>query len=658
MPTYTNLSNSQTENKNSIDGTIFKELQSYINQKGFFGTEINTGADDRVLTGYENSEKNNIDKLSINNLTNAEGSLNSNFNTSIIERYREFENMEGTAEVSAALDLLADEVIQIGDNGHIAKIETKHKDVKDELEKLFFQILKIDDTSWDKVRSMCMYGNRFEEIVLNKKDPGVLYLNYIDPASIQRIEEKNRIIKFTKVKYQSEDHGTTIYDDDKFSDGGTITPFRIVHFRIEDARFTPYGKSILESSRRTIRHLNMMEDAMLVYRYSRASEKRVWNIDCGELGPVDGMKYTELVRQSMRKKSNFNSSTGKLNYEVNPISISEDYFIPTFAGKTNNTVQQLAGASNLGEIDDVLYFKKKFFFALKIPLQFFSEDASLSKSNLALIDVRFARLIERIGRFYTRGLEKVAIVHLILKKFSAEKIKEFVIKLTPASNIKKQADLEFMTARFNAISSAKGTNLFPDIWILTVIFGLPIEEAENLLELMKMQQGGGDKAPGGAGGGAPGGGGMGDLFGGGAESGPPPSEEGGAGDVPPGAETDMGALDALTSGGAAEAPEVPGGDAGGDMAIESVALNKIDTMLVENHIDDSQHKVLEYRVKRYAELMETFEKFKNEKNIFENKDNMEKMIREENRYSLLNLMNEIDGIVDYMEDTGILTENN
>jgi hypothetical protein len=553
VPTYKNIDyvenvpGGEYPRKNDdANNNIFRQVQRWINKRGFFGGELNTTADERVLTGYEKTPLTaaelQADSQSI------ESKLNKDYDVHIIERYREYEQMDHVAEVSSSLDLIADECVQMGENNHVMQIYSENQSIKKLIEELFFKILKIDLDCWDKVRGMIKYGNRFEEVVINKKDPGVLYLNYIDPASIRRNELKGRLVNFSKVEYKDQTLQVTTYPTKEFANQqkNSMSPFRIIHFRIEDSDMKPYGKSVMESSRRTVRQLNMMEDAMTTYRYSRASEKRVWSIDCGEMSADEAMTHTTEIRDKLRKKPRYNPRTGEYDHEMNPLSITEDFFLPIRKDFTNNSVTQMAGAQNLGEIDDVLYFKKKLYAALKIPLAFIGEEGlSYAKSNLALIDIRFARMVERIQRFFVKGLEKIAIVHLLLKGKSIEEISGFRIEMTPASNIKKITDLEFMTNKFNAMSTAKGLELFPDIWIMTTLFGLPEDEAENLLKMVKLEKAGAEMggAEGGAGGGA-----LGDVgadFGGTGEM-DIGAEEGGGGEELGG---DMGA-------------EVPGGDAG------------------------------------------------------------------------------------------------
>lgn len=581
MATYKNISKDQTKTEEQAKGGIFKSLQQWVNQRGFFNKEINTNTDDRVLTGYEYDPQRRREFLEQSKSVSE--SVNS-FYHNRTERYTEFESMERVSEVASALDLIADEAVQTGQNGHVLKIESKNGKVVEELENLFFNIMKIDNEAWDKVRGMCMYGDRFEEIVINRTDPGILYLNYIDPASIERVEARHRLMYFRRHADRKTDEnreynsympvGGTSGNYGAFFQNGkskdqTIQAFRVAHFKIEDSRNNPYGRSTLEAARKTVRQLNLLEDSIVTYRYARASEKRVWNVDCGELGPDESMAYVEQVKNNLRKKPKFNPKTGALDFEYDPQSITEDFFIPIRTGMTNNSVTTLPGATNLGEIQDLLYYKKKLFLSLKIPLAFIGEEGlSYAKSNLALVDIRFARFIERIQRYFEKGLEKLAVIHLLLKKFPVEDIKSFKVRMTPASNIREKTLLEETSAKFGTMQAAKGLEMFPDAWILTEIWGASDDEAENIMKLMKMQKAGVEAgAPGGGGGGGALGGMGGDL---GGELGPPPEglpgEEGvEGGEIPP----------------EAAGSEIPGGEAAGEPEAMESEMTDREKMLIE-----------------------------------------------------------------------------
>lgn len=591
MPTYKNIDKEQEKTPEMAKGGIFKSLQQWINKRSFFNKEVNTNSDERVLTGYEYDPNKRREFLETSK--SIAESVNT-FYHNRTERYTEYESMERVAEVASALDLIADEAVQTGQNGHILKVESTNGRVVEELENLFFNILKIDNDAWDKVRGMCMYGDRFEEIVINRTDPGILYLNYIDPATIERVEARHRLMYFRKHEDRKTDEnreynsymptsGTSgnygaFYQNGKRTDQ-TIQAFRIAHFKLEDARNRPYGRSSLESSRKTVRQLNLLEDSIVTYRYARASEKRVWNIDCGELGPDEAMAYVTQVKNNLRKKPKFNPRTGTLDFEYDPQSITEDFFIPIRTGMTNNSVTTLPGATNLGEINDLLYYKKKLFFALKIPLAFIGEEGlSYAKSNLALIDIRFARFIERIQRFFEKGLEKIAIIHLLLKKFSVDEIKNFKIRMTPASNIREKTILDEMNGKFGVMQAGKGLEIFPDAWLLTEIWGASEEETENIMKLMKMQKAGVEAgAPaGGVGGGL---GGLGGELGA-EELGPPPGEvpgeEGLEGLTPP-PEAGAGLPPPEATG-----EEIPGGEAAGEpIAAESEEISDKEKLLIE-----------------------------------------------------------------------------
>jgi len=140
-----------------------------------------------------------------------------------------------------------------------------------------------------------------------------------------------------------------------------------------------------------------MEDAMLVYRLSRAPERRVFYIDVGQLPPFKAEAFIEKMKDQFRKKkisSNRPGMSGPNSVEerYHAPAVDEDYWIPT-RPNTNTKIETLPGAQNLGEIDDAVYFRNRLFTALQFPKNYFNvEDASVTKITLSAQDVRVARL--------------------------------------------------------------------------------------------------------------------------------------------------------------------------------------------------------------------------------------------------------------------------
>jgi hypothetical protein len=258
--------------------------------------------------------------------------------------------------------------------------------------------------------------------------------------------------------------------------------YEIVHFRLlTDMGYLPYGRSILESSRKIWKHLKMMEDAMLIYRITRAPERRLFFIDVGNLNPNDVESYLQKVVSKLKKAPIVDAATGEINLRYNLENITEDYVFPTRGQNEGTRVDTLPGGSNTDAIDDIEYLRDQLFSAWKVPKSFLGFEEELgAKSTLALEDIRFARSIMKIQRIVETELTKMAVIHLYALGYEDEDLVNFELKLTNPSTIAEQQKLELMEQRLNVGSSAKDADLFSSEWIYKNIFTLSDDEIEDI----------------------------------------------------------------------------------------------------------------------------------------------------------------------------------
>jgi hypothetical protein len=216
-------------------------------------------------------------------------------------------------------------------------------------------------------------------------------------------------------------------------------PWEIAHFRLlGDDRKLPYGTSMLEKSRRIWKQLLLSEDAMLIYRTSRAPERRIFKVYVGNMNDDDVEAYVNRVANKFKRQQIVDSKTGQVDMRFNQMAVDQDYFIPVRDPSTPSPIETLAGAQNLSEIADIEYIQKKLVTALRIPKAFLGFEETVGDGKtLALMDIRFARTINRIQKSMIQELNKIAIVHLFLLGFE-EEISNFTLGLTNPST---QADL-------------------------------------------------------------------------------------------------------------------------------------------------------------------------------------------------------------------------
>jgi hypothetical protein len=350
-----------------------------------------------------------------------------------VASYYDYEAMEYTPEISAALDIFADEATTADENGKILRIYSESNRIKNELTTFFENTVDVNTnlTSW--ARNLCKYGDNF---VYNKIVPkkGIVGVSQLPNVEITRTEPG-----FTQVTnyddYQRE-KATKFFWKDKNIE---FNSFEISHFRLlGDDRKLPYGTALLEKVRRIWKQLLLAEDAMLVYRTTRAPERRVYKIYVGNMDDKDVDAYVDKIANNFKRVNMVNSNNGQQDTRYNPLAVDQDYFIPVRDPGLANPIDTLPGATNLSEIADIEYIQKKMLAALRVPKAFLGfDEATGDGKNLAILDIRFARAVHRIQKALIQELNKMAIIHLYLKGYEDD-LTNFTLSLVSPST---QADI-------------------------------------------------------------------------------------------------------------------------------------------------------------------------------------------------------------------------
>jgi hypothetical protein len=348
--------------------------------------------------------------------------------------YYDYESMEYTPEISAALDIYAEESTTPDKDGHMLQIYSESKRIKSVLADLFNNRLDINTNLPMWTRNTCKFGDNF---VYLKLDPekGIVGCQQLPNIQIERLEKGMR---FQPDKYSQEMENDAL----KFTWKEKNMEFNVwemAHFRIlGDDRKLPYGTSMLEKARRIWKQLLLSEDAMLIYRVSRAPERRVFKVFVGNMDDKDVDAYVQRVASKFKRDQISDPQTGNVDMRYNQLAVDQDFFIPVRDPAATNPIETLPGGTNLAEIADIEYIQKKLVTALRIPKAYLGfEEAVGDGKNLSLLDIRFARTINRIQKSMIAELNKIAIIHLFLLGFEDE-LTNFTLGLT---NPSKQSDL-------------------------------------------------------------------------------------------------------------------------------------------------------------------------------------------------------------------------
>jgi hypothetical protein len=299
---------------------------------------------------------------------------------------------------------------------------------------LFINSLDINTNLPMWTRNTCKYGDNFVFLKLNP-EKGIVGCMQLPNIEIERLEagmglkktdpETDPSKKALKFKWKQKDM--------------EFNSWEIAHFRLlGDDRRLPYGTSMLEKARRIWKQLLLSEDAMLIYRTSRAPERRVFKVFVGNMDDADVEPYIQRFANKFKRSQTVDPQSGNVDMRFNQMAVDQDYFVPVRDPAQASPIETLPGAQNLSEIADIEYIQKKLLTALRVPKGFLGfEEAVGDGKNLALMDIRFARTINRIQKSMLQELNKIAIIHLFLLGFEDE-ISNFTLSLT---NPSKQADL-------------------------------------------------------------------------------------------------------------------------------------------------------------------------------------------------------------------------
>src|SRR3990167_26383 len=282
-----------------------------------------------------------------------------------LQRYNDFNAMEMTPELSAALDLYADETVASDDKGQVLHVYSNNEKIRETLVHLFDDVLNVEFNLRSWTRNLVKYGDLFLYVDVSP-EYGVQHAFPIPVNEIEREENYDRDDPFA-IRF-------------KWVTGNKVLQnWEIAHFRLlGNDMFLPYGSSVLEPARRIWRQLILIEDAMLVYRVVRAPERRVFYIDVANVPTTDVKNYVEDQKRALKTQPVADGATGATDVRYNPMSILEDYYIPIRGPETGTKIETLVGGQNTAAIEDVAYIQKKMFAALKVPRAYLGYDESLS----------------------------------------------------------------------------------------------------------------------------------------------------------------------------------------------------------------------------------------------------------------------------------------
>lgn len=472
------------DNDNKKNLSIFSGVNDAINKNKRVTPKVeNPGTVQNAGSGLIQSPSNNIENIQqqfldwqVNKIAHDLYTRTIYYDTDRVNAYQDFRAMDMSPEIAAALNIMRDECITRGETGKILDIFSENERVKTVLEDLFYNRLDIDFALKLWIRDLLKYGDLFLHLHIAKGE-GIYDVMTLPSEELHR--EEGFEGRTDNIRFRWETTG------DYFED------WQVAHFRLlEDTRKLPYGRSILDPARKLWKQLQLAEDSMLVYRITRAPERRVFYVDVGNLEHADVAQFIQQFQIQLKKQPIVDQKTGNMNLKYNPMNVTEDYFIPMRADRSSR-IETLPGASNLGDIQDIEYLQNKLFASLQVPKNYLNYGESLpGGSTLSQQDLRFARTINTIQQAVLAELKRIANIHLYFNGFKDE-IDNFTLTLTNPSTQQELLKLETMKARlevFKEMFSAEATSPVSYVWAMENILGFSKSDIKLILKQKKVEK--------------------------------------------------------------------------------------------------------------------------------------------------------------------------
>lgn len=405
--------------------------------------------------------------------------------------YTTFQEMSECNFIHRGLQIIADDCSQKNQYGHSVRINSDDDEIKQILEELFNDRINIDKELWSIIYETCKLGDNFYEIIPDSyQNPTMISrIRYLEPERVNRIEKNGKLAFYTYTadvtdpeELAFKNPTATKKDEEKVI--YKLEPWQIIHFRIADKDYYPYGGSLLKSGVRTFRRLQLLEDGMVVYRLARVPERRVYKIDCGNLPQSEAVKYVNRIKDNHRTTQIIDDQ-GNINRTAAALSLNQDVFVPVREGGFGTEISTLGAGTALNNIDDIRYFRDQILWTMNIPPEYLGSTSDQSggsqgRGSLAMQDIKFSRFAERIQFYIEEGLNKIAAIELFFKRKKKSDLKNFKVELTPPSNIKEIMDIEYLNQKMTLIQAMNGTGLFPKKFILEYVMQMTKKEISDL----------------------------------------------------------------------------------------------------------------------------------------------------------------------------------
>ena len=435
----------------------------------------------------------------------------------LITRYREMSNHP---ECQMAIDEIVNEAITHDDRGKVVDLVLDNLKQPESIKKKIIEefgniqkMLNFNNLADDLFKRWYIDGRMFYHVVVNDKNPkeGIQELRYIDPRKIRKVREVKKerdpktgalVVDSVAEYYVFNDRGTTTQTfTANVTQGLRIAPESIININsgLMDAKNT-FVISYLHKAIKPLNQLRMIEDAIVIYRISRAPERRIFYIDVGNLPKGKAEQYLRDIMIKYRNKMVYDANTGELRDERKHMSMLEDFWLPRREGGKGTEITTLPAGQNLGELEDVKYFQKKLLQSLNVPYSRLEAQeggmAGLGRSQEVTRDeLKFAKFVIRLRNKFAQLFDDALKIQLVLKGICTreewDEFKEDIYyDFRKDNNFAELREAELLQNRLQMVGMVDPFvgRYFSNQYVMNKILMMTDEEIENMQEQMKEEK--------------------------------------------------------------------------------------------------------------------------------------------------------------------------
>ena len=430
----------------------------------------------------------------------------------LIRRYREVSQQP---ECDSAIEDIVNEAIVSNEKDQAVSIELDRldypKSIKNKIRAEFDHILTLldfDVKGHDIFRRWYIDGRIFYHKVIDKKNPkkGIVEVRYIDPKKIRKVRQVNKDRKpGTSLDIVKGVEDYFIYND-KGLNSGQISE----GVKIADDSITYVVSGLIDQNKghvlshlhkaiKPVNQLRMIEDSVVIYRISRAPERRIFYIDVGNLPKIKAEQYLKDVMNRYRNKLVYNASTGEIQDDRNHMSMLEDFWLPRREGGRGTEITTLQGGQNLGEIEDIKYFQNKLYRSLNVPISRMEAESGFSlgrSTEITRDELKFTKFVQRLRKRFTPLFTDMLKAQLILKGIVTledwNKMKEHIqYNFLQDGHFAELKKAELMQDRLNALQTIEtyiGT-FYSKEWVQKNVLNMTDAEIDEMQAQINKESG-------------------------------------------------------------------------------------------------------------------------------------------------------------------------